>query len=153
MGKQKLTKKQRGFVKDYLETGNGTEAAVRNYGVKDRSVARSVGSENLAKPYIIDAIAEALPNDLLAEKHLELLNKKEVLIRNNVTSGEIEVVPTGEIDVQAVSKGLEMAYKIKGSYAAEKSINLNINTEELKNIIQDGLAKFRPDKGREGLLS
>lgn len=49
---KKLTKKQRGFLKDYEATGNATEAAMRNYDVKSRDVANRIGSENLLKPGI-----------------------------------------------------------------------------------------------------
>ncbi len=55
-----------------------------------------------------------IPDKLLGEKHLLLLNK---------------VDEKGEIDVQAVSKGLDMGYKIKGAYAPEKSINLDIKAD------------------------
>ncbi|MEK7180321.1 MAG: hypothetical protein AAB706_02500 [Patescibacteria group bacterium] len=55
-----------------------------------------------------------LPDDLLSRKHQELLNKKEYLAIGK--KGEREVVPTGEIDPNAVSKGLDMAYKLKSKY-------------------------------------
>ena len=104
----KLTKKQQGFVKDYIETDNATEAIINNYpNVKDRIVAKSMGSENLAKPYIkeaIESLADRIPDELITEKHLALLNK---------------VDKEGNIDVQAVSKGLDMGYKIKGAYSDE----------------------------------
>lgn len=105
-----MSKKQKGFVKDFIETGNATQAALLNYDVKDgkvpkERVAESIGSENLSKPIIQSAIADALPDELLTRKHLALLNK---------------VDENGEIDVQAVSKGLDMGYKVKGSYAPEK---------------------------------
>jgi len=45
-----LTVKQRRLVKHYLETGNGTEAAMVAYDVADRNTARSIGTENLRKP-------------------------------------------------------------------------------------------------------
>lgn len=119
--KVKLTKKQKGFVKDYIETENGAQAVMNHYDVKDNIVAKSIASENLTKPYIITAIekvklsiAERLPDELLAEKHLELLHKTD---------------EKGALDVQAVTKGLDMAYKLKGSYAGEKSTNLNLNVD------------------------
>lgn len=110
MSIRKMSKKQKGFVKDFIETGNATQAALLNYDVKDgkvpkERVAESIGSENLSKPIIQSAIADALPDELLTRKHLALLNK---------------VDENGEIDVQAVSKGLDMGYKVKGSYAPEK---------------------------------
>ena len=49
---RQLSLKQQKFISDYLKTGNATEAALRNYDVKDRSVARRIGSENLSKPDI-----------------------------------------------------------------------------------------------------
>ena len=109
-----LTKKQKGFVKDYVKTGNGTVAAFENYDTEDYSTASMIASENLSKPKIIKALADRLPDDLLEEKHLALLNKEDA---------------EGNIDVQAVSKGLDMGYKLKGSYAAEKSVALNLNFE------------------------
>ncbi len=49
----KLTKKQRGFVRDYLESGNATAAAKNNYDVSNDLTARVIGSENLTKPNVI----------------------------------------------------------------------------------------------------
>ena len=85
--------------------------------------------ENLAKPRIQKALADMLPDDLLNEKHLALLNK--------VDANE-------QIDVQAVSKGLDMAYKIKGSYAPEKKEimgTLEIESSERIKQLADELRK------------
>lgn len=119
-----LTKKQKGFVRDYLETDNATEAAERNYDVKNRNVANNIGAENLAKPSIIKTIADMLPDDLLAEKHLALLNKLD---------------SEGEIDVQAVKAGVDMGYKVKGSYAPDKNININIQQQTEEQMIKGKL--------------
>ena len=52
----KLTPKQKAFADYYLETGNATEAAkLAGYSEK---TARQIGTENLAKPYISEYIAE-----------------------------------------------------------------------------------------------
>ena len=45
----KLTIKQRKFLKVYIETGNATEAAEQAYDCKDRGSAQSLGSETLSK--------------------------------------------------------------------------------------------------------
>lgn len=118
---RELTKKQKGFVKDYIETGNRGLAAKKNYDVKNDNVARMIGSDNLTKPNIVKAIQDAIPDDLLAQRHLELLNKRE--IRFSQDGEELSNFP----DTQAVTKALDMAYKLKGSYAAEKSTSLNVN--------------------------
>lgn len=44
------TIKEKKFVKRYLETGNATQAVIdAGYDVKDRSVARNIGTQNVAK--------------------------------------------------------------------------------------------------------
>jgi len=57
---KKLTLKQRAFVHEYIRTSNATEAADRIYNVKDRTVAASVGCENLRKPYVAEYINQLL---------------------------------------------------------------------------------------------
>lgn len=148
----KLTKKQQGFVKDYIATGNGTQSALNNYDIesdKPEKVASVIATENLAKPSIqnaIKSIAESIPDELIIEKHLALLNKQEVLIKT--IDGETKVIPTGEIDVQAVKAGLDMTYKLRGLYAPDKSINLNVEANitdpkarELAQRYEDELKK------------
>lgn len=69
---------------------------------------------------------EAMPDGLLAEKHLELLNarKTAVVQENEYVEDEdggyqkqkvTKIVDLGP-DTNAVSKGLEMAYKLKGAF-------------------------------------
>lgn len=88
---------------------------------------------------IQEYLEKYLPDKKLLLKHQELLNKQEVIVRNNVSTGEIEVIPTGQIDVTAVSKALDMAYKLKGTYAPEKSIVANIQVSEVKRNKSNGL--------------
>jgi phage terminase small subunit len=52
-----MTPKQQAFVREYLIDLNATQAAIRSgYSVK---TAQMIGSENLSKPIIAQAIAEA----------------------------------------------------------------------------------------------
>ena len=60
---------------------------------------------------------EYLPDELLAEKHKELLTAPKKV--RHYIKGDLES-EYEELDTQAVSKGLDMAYKLKGSYAPEK---------------------------------
>ncbi len=54
-----LTVKEKRFAEKYVETGNATQAIVdAGYKVKSRSVARNMGSENVAKPDIRAYIQE-----------------------------------------------------------------------------------------------
>lgn len=47
-----LTPKQEKFVKEYLDSGNGTKAALEVYDTNNPRVAASIASENLTKPNI-----------------------------------------------------------------------------------------------------
>lgn len=56
----RLTRKQQAFVKGLIDNPkkSATEVASQVYDVKNRSTARSIASENLAKPSIIMALGE-----------------------------------------------------------------------------------------------
>jgi hypothetical protein len=157
MAKPKLTKKQRGFVTDYLATGNGTKAALAHYDVTKEHTAASIASENLRKPEIAETIKDALADERLTAKHDQLL-EATVLERlnfdNRVTDEDIESVvsrlPGYELlhiirdhkgdgstycyvkapDNMTQDKALDKAYKIKGTYAPERSVSLNLNMED-----------------------
>ncbi len=153
----KLRPKQKRFVQEYTTNGgNATQAVIdAKYKVKDRIVAKSIGAENLTKLAIqnqIKSIVDQIPEELVVRKHLALLEKEEVITKNNNTTGEIEVIPTGQIDAQAVSKGLDMFYKLKGSYAPEKSVSLNLNTvtqetrQQIQTLAEEIINKLRDDE-------
>lgn len=105
----KLTKKQRGFVKDYVETENGTQSALKNYDIESpqpEKVANAIAVENLLKPSIINAIE-------VKRKSLKqaLLDKG---IDENYLAGKVNVLLTatdekGNTDFTAVDKGLKHA--------------------------------------------
>lgn len=136
MAKTKLSKKQKGFVKDYVLTDNATFAAKNNYDIKSKdidNVAAVIGNENLSKPKIIQSIAEALPDDLLAERHLELLNKREKsIVSHKNKDGDDVFEVLDQPDTNAVKAGLDMAYKIKSTYAPEKSQHFNLTIDITK---------------------
>jgi len=61
---RKPTLKQRHFIKAYVQNGgNATQAAWVAYDTEDYDTAKSIGCENLTKPYIrqeIDRLTEAV---------------------------------------------------------------------------------------------
>lgn len=96
---EELTKKQAGFIKDYLETGNGVQAALNNYDTEDYDTAKSIASENLTKPYIMQRIIEAskvATNTIInlamsAENEAVRLNaSKDILDRGGFKPAEVE---------------------------------------------------------------
>ena len=70
-----LTLKQADFAKEYISTGNATEAAMRAYRPQKRATARAIGSQNLTKLNIQRTIG-----DTLAENGLDL----ELVVRSLV---------------------------------------------------------------------
>lgn len=113
----KLTKKRIGFVEDYIETGNATEAVIRNFDVKDRNVAKAVGSELLTFPNVIEAVEvkrkslkqalidQGITEDYLADKVSVLLNATD---------------EKGQEDYTAIDKGLKHATNIYGVVDPQK---------------------------------
>jgi len=73
-GKKRITPKQKKFAKEFIETGNATEAVVRSYNVKDRDVAKVVGAENLTKPNVLKLIESYAPK---AQLRMEELSAQE----------------------------------------------------------------------------
>lgn len=164
----KLTKKQRGFVKDYLETDNATEAAERNYEVKNRNVANAIGAENLAKPSVkqaIESLANRIPDDKIIEKHLSLFEQKQVEyftfpkkmndveIEDKVNRAGFEVITISEGEkgkyafysipnANAIKSALDMSYKLKGAYSDE--------AQKTTNILMPVLVKFLEKKDDTG---
>lgn len=128
-----LTKQDKKFVKEVVTTGNLTQSVKKAYKIKDDKYASVKGQRMIAKDRIqkaIMSIADALPDKDLIRVHKEGLEAGKTIYKNNNTSGEIEEVGY-EPDYATRHKYLDSAYKLKGSYAAEKSINLNINARSI----------------------
>lgn len=118
---ENLTKQDQEFVKEVAITGNQTKSAQKAYGIDDPNYAGVKATKLLRKDKIATAVeevkrtlAERIPDDLVADRHIALLNK---------------VDDKGELDINAVKAGVDMAYKLKGSYAPDKRLNLNLNSE------------------------
>lgn len=111
----RLTKQQVRFVKIKAETGNGTLAVKKAFGITNDGTARVKAHRLLTNDNIVKSIQDYLPDNLLAQVHLEGLKATTV-----------RFTPEGErIDVDDYAtrhKYLDSAFKLKGSYAAEKSI-------------------------------
>lgn len=110
------TKKQKDAVKILSENiGKPIGEAMREAGYsKSTSETPQRLTESKGFQQLMD---EYLPDELLAEKHKELLTTPKKV--RHYVKGDLES-EYEELDTQAVSKGLDMAYKLKGSYAPEK---------------------------------
>lgn len=70
-----LTKKQKEFADEYLETGNGTKAALKAYNTEDYSTAGAISSQNLKKLKVREYLEEK--SERAAEVIFELLENAQ----------------------------------------------------------------------------
>ena len=125
---QKLTKQDKGFVKDLIETGNATKAVIKNYDIKDPNYAGVKGTRLLRKDKIkkaIKTVADSLPDKTLIEVHLEGLNASDRIMKDGEVIAE-------KPDYAVRHKYLDSAYKIKGYYPKEgnvTAVQVNINKD------------------------
>ena len=72
-----LTKKQAEFVKEYLDTGNGVQSALKAYDTEDDSTAGNIASENLKKPKILEYLESVADKVASNMYHLALNAESE----------------------------------------------------------------------------
>lgn len=127
------TIKQKTAFKEVVN-GSTIKTAMRKAGYSEETskrtnkVTRTKGWEELLEKHI--------PDKLLAERHKELLNKREVYKIGHGEDTEYEM--SDQPDTNAVKAAIDMAYKLKGKYAAEKHEVQVFTLEELfKNAKSD----------------
>jgi hypothetical protein len=113
----KLTKKQRGFVNDYVETENGAQSILKNYNIDSKhgtnnptKVATVMAVENLAKPSIINAI-EVKRKSLKQALIDKGIDENKIADKINVL---LEATIGDNPDVNAIDKGLRHTTNIFG---------------------------------------
>lgn len=123
----------------------GIRKAVADSGVDVKNPAEMVKTKTFRK-----AFEEAFPDEYLNVKHKELLEKRnfrEIGTIKDKDGNTKKVYEDMGPDVAAVSKGLEMAYKIRGSFAAdkgpvEKKTNTSIYNLFFKPAVRDQVKSF-----------
>lgn len=102
-----LTPKERLFAEHYLEFyGNGVQAVfTAGYECKNAKVAAAIAYENLRKPHIIAYIDSRLVEYGFSDENVE---KQHLFTLNQFA------------DLASKNKAIDMFYKLKGKYAAEK---------------------------------
>lgn len=148
----KLTKKQKTFVKAFVETGVGAQAAKKAYDIKpdDHQLAASIANENLRKPYIQEEIARKIDPDMVESAHSSLLTAvrldyfvfgkqmpdeeiKAHVEACGLTCINIRPSEKGKLaffalpDGAARGKGIELYHKVQGTFAPDKKLNVNVN--------------------------
>ena len=171
--KKKLTKREQGFVKDVASGISASQAVKNNFNIKANNSASAYAHKLKKKPKVVKrllSIADSIPDKLLLEKHEGLLEQKELayfVFARSIKDEEIEehmeangldlivIRPTdkGKMafysipDANAIKAGLDMAYKLKSSYAPEKQETI-IKVEKLEEI-QNSLKTLSNGSPRE----
>lgn len=115
---KKLTPKLKGFSDDFLKTGNGAEAARRNYKIGSRggkinsSTARTIAAENLAKPSVREYL-KGIAQDM-AEIVNEIARKGEThTVRLNAAKDVLDRAGYKPVDAIDVTSGGEIIKSIE----------------------------------------
>lgn len=115
---KRLTKKEKAFAQEYLETGVGTTAALKVYDTEDYNTAGVIAHENLKKPKVIayleskaEKAAEFVYN--LAEKgeneNVRLGASKDILDRAGYKPVEKSLSVNASVDIKPTEQLSELA--------------------------------------------
>src|SRR3990167_1576500 len=113
----KLTYKQKAFVNEFLKTKNATASAMNVYDVKNRTVAKSIGAENLSKPAIREAI-----ESILQSSGYDPRTSVEALIENQERGKGVKATASDSI------RASELLLKMSGNFIERhQSVSMNFN--------------------------
>lgn len=133
---EKLTEKQKRFVDFYIQTGNASEAArLAGYSKK---ISSSIGSENLRKPEIKNAIDARLKEFESSRKAdtKEILEYMTSVMRGELEEEVVSAVGTGDghfepkiiikrVGIKERNKAAEMLAKIHGMFNEKAEVKVD----------------------------
>jgi len=102
----KLTAKEKKFVIEKAKGKTATQAVMDSYEVTSRGSAKALGTQLMAKPEIQMSIAELMDNCGI-DKPYRIKRLKQIIDSK---------------DLNIAHKGLDMSFKLDGSYAPEKHL-------------------------------
>lgn len=141
-GTEKARQSKTGKVKPTIRMQRLAKALAENRGKSFRKAAIEVGySQSVAdSPDKVTKSAswkslmnKYLPEELIAQKHQELLNAEEIVF---IPRGS-KILERKRPDFTARKAGVEMGYKLRGSYAAEK---VEIERRKFQDMTDEELA-------------
>jgi len=119
---QKLTKKEQKFCLAIAQGKTQTQAAMDSYEVTSRESAKAMGSQLMAKPEIQMSITE-LMDYCGIDKPYRIRRLKQIIDAS---------------DLNIAHKGLDMSFKLDGSYAPEKHLHGVVSVSKmLEEIYRD----------------
>ena len=162
MKKRNPTIRQKRAIEILVGNGGNVTKAMREAGYSENTLNTP---QKLTESLGYKSIADQIPDSLLVKKHNDLLKQKQLsyfvfskslsdeeivehMKANNLDTIVIRESDKGKLafysidDAQAISKGLDMAYKLKGSFAELKTTIKIESSEEEKQIIDKVLSNF-----------
>ena len=135
-----LTLKQRKWIKEYIKTGNATEAAMRVYDCKDRESASAIGTQNLGKLSFPELMEEMELTDItLMNVGAEGMTKANKIHGTNDNFVEIP-------DYATRHKYWETMLKLKRKLGVENQVNVQVNVQPiLGGITKDDFVEVKED--------
>jgi hypothetical protein len=131
---QKLTKKEQKFCIAITQGKTQTQAAMESYDVTSRESAKVIGSQLMAKPEIQMSIPELID-------YIGITNPYKIRRLKQIIDSP---------DLNIAYKGLDMSFKLDGSYAPEKHMNLNLDiSPEEREVLQE-MARLVAQKVKDG---
>lgn len=134
------TTRQQKAVKNLVGNGGNVTQAMRDANYSEATIntpqklTESKGFQELWE--------EVIPDKLLTKVHKEGLEAGRTIYKNNNATGTVDEVGY-EPDYAVRHKYLDSAYKLKGSYAPEKSVSLNIDiTQEAEAKANEIINRF-----------
>jgi len=136
----RLTLKQRKWIKEYIKTGNATEAAMRVYDCKDRESASAIGTQNLGKLSFPELMEEMELTDItLMNVGAEGMTKANKIHGTNDNFVEIP-------DYATRHKYWETMLKLKRKLGVENQVNVQVNVQPiLGGITKDDFVEVKED--------
>ena len=113
------TKKQRKFAKEYVESGNGTQAALKAYDTESKDTAKSIASENLTKPNVRELI------DGYAAKAIKGIQTLAETAENESVRLKANIDQADRAGYVAVAKNLNMNVEVDAFSAKDLTERLN----------------------------
>ena len=122
------TKRQIAAVDNLVENGGNVTQAMKEAKYSPATYNNpKVLTESDGYKELMSAIDKEITPELIAERHKELLNKRELAIVEYKKDGNSEVFEVlDQPDTQAVKAALDMSYKMKGVYK-DNNTNIQVN--------------------------
>lgn len=145
---RRITKKQKAFADEYLETGNGLRSALKVYNTTKPDTAKVIASENLTKPNVLEylqGIAYSVANHMetLAFKakseNVQQLASKDILDRSGYKATD-KLQLSGNFTLEDLFKKskaneLKVTNELKGINRID-DIEVKANTELIETSVK-----------------